>query len=153
MTDQVRLIGGRKLFAHPAHHLLKDSFDMNRRIWYPSLTASTENIRPNFDYTETGTKCTTRADASRAHLLPKITTVHQSSAYRCNSESMGPNTHRRKSCGHRVWKEPGLLSKGPNLPLDLDMGFWKEDLWGFKSQLSHLSPSASIEAAKVKVLR
>ena len=42
-----------------------------------------------------------------------------------NAESMGPTNTEGKATATGILKEPGLLNKGPNLLLDLDMGILK----------------------------
>lgn len=42
-----------------------------------------------------------------------------------NAESMGPTDTEGKATATGILREPGLLSKGPNLLLDSDMGILK----------------------------
>ena len=55
----------------------------------------------------------------------KDTAVHQSSASGQISDSMGPKDTKEKTMAMGALKEPALLSKRPNLLLDLDMGILK----------------------------
>lgn len=119
------LTGGRQLFAYLAHYLLKGSFDANKRIRYLSLIASTEDMFPNPDYSK-GQVLNPRPEGMPASFTScegsplRDTAVHQSSASGWNSDSMGPKDTEEKTMNTGALKEPALLSKGPNLLLDLD---------------------------------
>lgn len=49
-----------------------------------------------------------------------------------------------------LWKSQAFIARGLIYYLTYMWGFRSDDPWGFKSQLSHFSPSSTIEAAKVK---
>lgn len=154
MTDQVGLTGGRKLFACLAHYFLKDSFNMNKIIWYPSFIALMEDTLLNLDYTKMGPKSIIQGDADQAHLLSRITTEGHNCTnpvlYGGSQKIWDPEDPEEKAMVTGLWKSQAFIARGLIYYLTYTWGFRSDDPWGFKSQLSHFSPSSTIEAAKVK---